>query len=52
MTSKKKRKLIDVDMEDVLTLSVHALTTKNIKFKAYAEKLIAEQAKKVRRKLK
>ena len=49
--TKKKRKLIDVDIDDVLTLSVHALTTKDIKFKAYVENLISDQAEKVRNKM-
>jgi len=48
----KKRKLIDVPLEDIAVLSTYALVTHNIKFKAFAEKLLKEKARKVRRKVK
>lgn len=45
---KKQRKLIDIPLEDITTLAAHGLTTRNIKFKAYAEKILADHAKKIR----
>lgn len=44
----KQRKLIDIPLEDITTLAAHGLTTRNIKFKAYAEKILADHAKKIR----
>lgn len=46
----KIRKLIDVSKDDVHTLAVHALTTKNISFKVYVEKLLSDEANRLRKK--
>ncbi len=48
----KIRKLIDVSKDDVHTLAVHALTTKNISFKVYVENVLSNEAKKLRKKQK
>jgi len=44
----KQRKLIDIPIEDITTLAAHGLTTKNLKFKAYAEKILTDKAKQIR----
>ena len=46
----KIKKLIDVDLDDVKTLSIHALVSNDLKFKAYAEKLLRDKAQEIRKK--
>ena len=45
----KKRKLLDVPTDDIKVLSVYAKENKNMKFKAFAEKVLMDQAKKIRK---
>ena len=41
-----------VHKDDISTIAVFALTTKNISFKKYAEQLLAEKASLIRKKIK
>lgn len=47
---KPKRKGIDVLPNDVQTIAVYALTTTNLRFKNYVEKLLRDHAETIRKK--
>lgn len=49
MKQTKKRKLIDVEMKDVAVIAAFALT-QGLQFKPYAEKVLADKAKQIRKK--